>query len=66
MEVKNEADLVLADALIQLDKSKTRENLAAVLDLVKPDWRVDGVSADWVKERGVEAASDAMLRRYLT
>ena len=66
MEVKNAEDLALADALIQLDKAKTRENLAAVLDLVKSDWRVDGVSAAWVKERGIEAASDAMLRRYLT
>ena len=66
MELKTEADLALADALIQLDRAKTRENLAAVFDLVKPDWRDDGVSVAWVKEKGIERAATSMLRKYLT
>lgn len=77
VEVNNDADVALADALIQLDKavqatagtidaSILRQPLAAVLDLTNPGWRENGTITAWVQEQGLREASKAMLKRHLT
>ena len=72
MEVNNEQDASLADALIQLDRAvqqpalyDLRTHLADVLNLTNPGWRDDEVVVNWVKEQGVPAAAEMLLRRHL-
>lgn len=69
MEVHNEHDVVLADALIQLRKAVDgedgeREALASVLDLTAPDWRERADVINRIKELGVGPASVKTLQKY--
>ena len=66
VEVNTPDDVALADALVQLDRAKTRENLAAVLDLTNPGWKQDEKVIQRIKDVGIEIAADAMLRKHLT
>lgn len=75
VKIKNEADIALADALVQLSKAVAGEaageewpvnaRLADVLDLTNPGWRDDDVVIGWVRERGVVSAAESILNRHL-
>jgi hypothetical protein len=79
MDVKNEADAVKADALLQLSKrisgvkaDDSDENVAALklalaelLDITNPGWRDDEVVTGWVSAQGLIPAGESLLRRHL-
>jgi len=72
VEILNEADVELADALTGLSRAvsdgveyRIRSWLAEVLDLTNPGWQEDEVIVNWVKEQGLVKASEMLLNRHL-
>lgn len=72
MEVRNERDVKIADALVQLRRSldldrpqaEVRVILAEALGAIDPDWRDDAQKVRWVRTLGVPAAAAALLDKY--
>lgn len=69
VEIKNDADAALADALVQLRKMidldvPPRNALAAVLDITNPGWRERQDFIDRIKAVGVKQAASSLLARY--
>jgi hypothetical protein len=75
VEVNTDADVTLADALLQLSREVSAANgepsitlksrLADVLNLTNPGWREDEVVVNWIREKGVVDASNSLLNRHL-
>lgn len=75
VEINTEADVTLADALVQLRKaydlqeedihgSSCREPLAAVLDLDFPGWRANEELVERLKAAGPVRAAEKMLEKH--
>lgn len=72
MEVRNERDLEIADALVQLrgaldrgeGEPKVRLLLAEALSAIAHDWREDAQKVRWVKTLGIMPAAAALLDKY--
>lgn len=72
MEVRNERDVEIADALVQLRKCldskgpepEARLLLAKALGEIDPDWRDDAQKVRWVKTLGILPAAAALLDKY--
>jgi DNA repair exonuclease SbcCD nuclease subunit len=79
VDVNTDADVTLADLLLSLSREVSafkidpnafnetalKARLVDVLDLTNEGWRTDEVVINWVKEQGVEKASEMLLTRHL-
>lgn len=61
VDVNTPADVNKADALVQLMNNRTREGLAAYLDVERPGWRDNPGFAERIREVGVDAAIEKII-----
>lgn len=71
MKVENDRDIANADALLPLisalehpSGSDLRQALASALDVTNPGWRDRPEVAARIRDVGVAAAADGLLKKY--
>ena len=62
VNVNTAEDVAKADALVQLMNNRTREGLAAYLDVTRPGWRCEQAVVDRIKEVGAEATVEKIIQ----
>lgn len=63
VEVNTPSDVEVADALVSLGNSPTREGLAAYLDVARPGWREKEEFTARIREVGIDEAIKSILER---